>query len=73
MSEAIVLAHPALTGAQAVKVARETERELVQSTGHYSLEKKRAAAIAYLRSRGKYILDQDVPQPPWGNGPKEAA
>ena len=36
-----------------------------------SHEQKLAAAIAWLRSRGKYILDKDTPQPRWGTLKKE--
>lgn len=30
------------------------------------LDRKRAAAIAYLRERGKYVLDRGSFRPPWG-------
>ena len=32
---------------------------------------KLAAAIAYLRSRGKYVLDIGTPTPQWGHGEKQ--
>lgn len=35
------------------------------STVEARLTEKREAAIAYLRSRGKYILDKGTPPPSW--------
>ena len=31
-----------------------------------SMAEKRAAAVAWIRSRGKYVLDANTPKPAWG-------
>jgi len=63
-----------MTAAEVERVAEETGLELQfnHRTGNYRLEAKRQNAIAYLRSRGKYVLDPGTPTPPWGHGPKAA-
>ena len=35
------------------------------------LEQKRLAAIAWLRERGRYILDKDTPAPKWSVNKKK--
>jgi len=72
---ALILIHPETTAAAATQIARDVDMDLVHNpqTGNYRLEQKRADAIAYLRSRGKYILDRGTPTPAWGHGPKDAA
>lgn len=35
--------------------------------GNITLEERRNAAVAYLRQRGRYILDPGTPQPGWGH------
>ena len=39
--------------------------------GNLTLEGRRNAAVAYLRQRGRYILDPGTPQPGWGHKPKD--
>ena len=44
---------------------------LVQShrpLGSLTIAEKRAKAIAWLRERGKYIMDRGTPTPQWGHG-----
>lgn len=70
--EARIFLHPALSAAQADHICRRDGLEIVQDgCGHLSIEQKRARAIAYLRSRGLYVLDQGTPAPGWAQGHKD--
>lgn len=70
-----IFAHPAMSGAQLEQVCKDNGLEYTREpTGNFSLEQKREKAIAYLRSRGKYVLDMGSKKPSWGNGtPPDAA
>ena len=41
-------------------------RPALRPLAKLSRAEKLAAAIAYLRRRGIYVLDQDTPRPKWG-------
>ena len=70
----MIYAHPSITAAQAEQVASDAGMELSRTAcGNFSLEQKRERAIAYLRSRNIYVLDQGARAPNWRGLPPEIA